>query len=100
MSHYNPLAELIWAKIALTQKSQPAKVHTDRRTFDGFLAAHGVEATHILGDAPDSAAEIIWLTEKLTWKTYCESGSFRSSSCCHVGCRTIIPFTRIPLHKY
>ncbi|EPE35479.1 hypothetical protein GLAREA_11178 [Glarea lozoyensis ATCC 20868] len=70
MSHYHSLGELIWAKIALTQKSQPTSVNTDRKTFDGFLAAHRVEATHILGAAPDLADEILWLTEKLTWKTY------------------------------
>ena len=73
MSEYRSLSDLVWAKVALVYKSEPVSVQADRKAYDDLMAAHRVTASHLLGGSSAPASEILWLTEKMTWTTYCES---------------------------
>jgi hypothetical protein len=86
MAKYHSLSELMWAKIALTCKSQPVSVYADRKTFDDLLAANRIVAHDILSGASVTAAEILWLSEKLTWIQYCELGYLNLLGQCHIKC--------------
>jgi hypothetical protein len=68
MTTYNALSELIWAKVKC--QAEPDSIYAERKTFDDLLAANRIVARDLLIESAES--ELLWLSERLTWRKYCE----------------------------